>query len=557
MGSSCTFKHDTSTFPASKPGPRCFNCGSMKHKKPDCEFPGGPKHKKEPPPPPNPPGPPTAKQMSSIMQASTQPGTETSGQQSAVSKAMPSSPDEILAKAASMLQGLRISAMALSGSSSEPYSPPQPLPLNQLGLLDGGATNPLRRGTPDELGLAVPVTVQLAAGTCELWLSNTQTILSAEEVMPIVPLGVLSRELRCSIQWDSGECQVHHPSLGSLPIHMINEFPYVPVDMAHQLIHELEILRPQRRVQMLRVHSSRERLGLSVDEAWHALRQHARSVVDLDALDSWVEGFDAAIFNMMVALLPDAPADQVAEAVGVTDFEVTYQCPWNRRKRRSLERSKGVLLHLFSGENRWAPRYGTQYQALEVEVSKGCDLLSYPVWSYLLRLGRLGLIRGIVGGPPCNTFTRLRSSSAQANPDDAPRRVRARIGPEIYGLPNLTPSESSLVRDHNLLWMRTFLLMVLSSAMHDDTFHALESPEDPINMSQPSEHDATNPSIWQWPCVQELSRLIGLWRADFDQGCLGHRDPKPTSLLTSSWYVFVTLHQRRLNPRERSQNRGG
>ena len=49
-----------------------------------------------------------------------------------------------------------------------------------LACLIGGATNPLRMGTAEELELARPVTVQLAAGTCDLWLSSTRVLLSAQ-----------------------------------------------------------------------------------------------------------------------------------------------------------------------------------------------------------------------------------------------------------------------------------------------------------------------------------------------------------------------------------------
>ena len=47
------------------------------------------------------------------------------------------------------------------------------------GLLDGGATNALRQGFVEEIACAVPVTVELAAGSAQLYqYVETGTLLS-------------------------------------------------------------------------------------------------------------------------------------------------------------------------------------------------------------------------------------------------------------------------------------------------------------------------------------------------------------------------------------------
>ena len=122
-------------------------------------------------------------------------------------------------------------------------------------------------GTAEELELARPVTVQLAAGTCDLWLSSTRVLLSAQPVLTIVPLGTMSRELRCSIQWDDGLCRVRHPMRGQLPIRMIDECPYVDKQLALDLIGELETARAQRAIGAARVSLHRRCQNLSVDDA--------------------------------------------------------------------------------------------------------------------------------------------------------------------------------------------------------------------------------------------------------------------------------------------------
>ncbi|CAK8998127.1 unnamed protein product, partial [Durusdinium trenchii] len=65
------------------------------------------------------------------------------------------------------------------------------LALEQLAvaLLDGGATNGLRRARPHEMNRLVPVTVELASGSTTLFrVKEHSTLLTKEQVEVIVPL---------------------------------------------------------------------------------------------------------------------------------------------------------------------------------------------------------------------------------------------------------------------------------------------------------------------------------------------------------------------------------
>ena len=79
------------------------------------------------------------------------------------------------------------------------------------GLLDGGATNALRQGGPEEIAKAMEVSVELAAGSVKLFQClETGTLLSPERVEPIVPLrGLVSLGYR--IRWDERGCLIFHP----------------------------------------------------------------------------------------------------------------------------------------------------------------------------------------------------------------------------------------------------------------------------------------------------------------------------------------------------------
>lgn len=78
-----------------------------------------------------------------------------------------------------------------AASSTDAYVPNPPVP-EAMGLLDGGATNPLRTAMMDELDHARVVNVTLASGETRLWMNRTGTLLSDAEVDPIVPMGCLA-----------------------------------------------------------------------------------------------------------------------------------------------------------------------------------------------------------------------------------------------------------------------------------------------------------------------------------------------------------------------------
>ena len=83
--------------------------------------------------------------------------------------------------------------------------------------------------------------------------------------------------------------------------------------------------------------------------------------------------------------------------------------PWNCRLRRSISRarSREVLIHVFSGGQRWRGPGRT----VEIDKAKGSDFLSEQVWQHVLVWAMSGVVGGVVGGPPCRTVTRCRSET--------------------------------------------------------------------------------------------------------------------------------------------------
>ena len=110
-------------------------------------------------------------------------------------------------------------------------------------------------------------------------------------------------------------------------------------------------------------------------------------------------------------MCPEAPWDYVLRAAGYDvvlggDLDC-HGTPWNRRRRRSVMKAKPqeVLLHLFSGEQRWhCPGI-----VVEVEKTKGSDLLAPNVFQHILAWALKGVVGAVIGGPPCRTASVCRS----------------------------------------------------------------------------------------------------------------------------------------------------
>ena len=154
--------------------------------------------------------------------------------------------NELLHEASALMKSLRPVLKAvhfrevLSKASTETV---------QTGLLDGGATNALRRGSREEISRAELVTVELASGTTQLYQDMiTGTLLTTSEVEPIVPLrGVV--DLGYKIKWDRNGCVVMHPVHGKLVCWLRNGCPVVREEHALQLIRDMEDMERTRKSQ--------------------------------------------------------------------------------------------------------------------------------------------------------------------------------------------------------------------------------------------------------------------------------------------------------------------
>ena len=111
----------------------------------------------------------------------------------------------------------------------------------------------------------------------------------------------------------------------------------------------------------------------------------------------------------------------------------TEELPWNRRRRRRIEKARKVVLHLFSGPD----VEGAETLCLDVLINPKSDVMRDNTFKYLLSLPASGVVVAVIGGPPCRTTSPCRFKQPGPRPlRDAGNR---------YGKPELTEREAELV----------------------------------------------------------------------------------------------------------------
>ena len=371
------------------------------------------------------------------------------------------------------------------------------------GLLDSGATNPLRPLKPGEDATSYrQVEVALAnGGKTQLAITRGGTLVSPDlDIEPIVPMGLLIGVLGCKATWEEGGITVIHPKIGRLPINQSEGCPQVTRQLALQLIEEIE----DKKLCIGEVASD-----FTKEEAW--LERLIKEHPVLSSLPSWIqEGLKCEVGEW-------------------------NHLPCNKRMRKRMKRD-GYLLHLFAGPDQgftlhraWHQVGGESWQLLEVDVERGEEhnLLKSKLYGGLMRTALEGKIRAIIGGPNCRTRSVLRHIPVEGHPE-APRPVRQWGGGE-FGKEDLTDQEREQVRgDDLLMWRMLFLQMVSTYAAR-----ARGATKDPLfSLEQPASPKSYKPevvSFWDTKEWHKLKKEFGWFEETFEQGSLGGKSPKPTT----------------------------
>ena len=373
------------------------------------------------------------------------------------------------------------------------------------GLLDSGATHPLRGRWPKERLVAYPdVPVTLAGGQeVKMKLAPTGAIVSQDpRVEPIVPMGALMTQLGCKLCWTLEGLEVEHPSRGRLEVKMQGDCPMVPRSIALDLIHELE----------------------------EKARRTFRSLgVGEDA--------EVKFIQMLVESHPvfEGVPKNIKEAL-VVKPEETLKAFGNRR-RRKLWRRRGMVIHLFSGAKDGYPlqravkEIGGDHRLLhEVDVvhgeGGGSDFGTAGIaYGTALRAAFDGSLKALIAGPPCRTRSVLRHYKVENIPE-MPRPIRA-WGQE-FGLKELSDSEREALEMDDILMFRSLMVYIVAEELRK-----MEGLEEEVGfgMEQPTEPDYNEDVVswWRTPQWKAMERSYKFAQQKFLQSTLGALASKPTT----------------------------
>ncbi|CAE7521159.1 RE2 [Symbiodinium sp. CCMP2592] len=496
---------------------------------------------------------------------------------------------ELLAEAQKLLKGVTLKAarvqdggdlaidrawlLSAMASASDP----------DFALVDSGATNGLRQAEPGEWERTRAIQVDLASGVAELHIDERGTLLSQAPCQVIVPAGYLI-ELGYVVSWKKKGCLITHPRDGRLRVQVVKGCPLIPRDDGLRLLREYEGLKdkgnsPQRAA----VCRESEIVDPANARAWlcKILRSRGEQGPSIEEQECFLRG--------MFPELPDNCVRRVVCPV-LDPGDVDHSShPWNRRFRRSVARSKpgGILLHMFANKKSWKGfdrviSLGKDYQS---------DILSDPVFKYVMSWASSGKIGGLVGSLP-------RESVWPGGQSSGPQELlRGRYG-DRWGFEGLTGEQSRVVCDETVQWFRFFLVFAVAQAVKDAESAPMSCPvaergeeevpppgvedpkdlalwalrvaskrisaaaikkdnegnrstvfltfEHPFDFTEGSGIGRTElagyPSMWAFREVQDLVGVYGLHIASFDQGLLGGRNGELTTIATSSWFLYEGLH---------------
>ena len=261
----------------------------------------------------------------------------------------------------------------------------------------------------------------------------------------------------------------------------------------------------------------------------------------LSALKGWVkQEFEQVPIRVQERVVPQECHNAAASGL-------------NRHIRRKFARGSAFVVHLFSGAQRWDHPSGTP--SVSLDLQRGLDMHSDPLFWYLLQLARQGNISYLIGGPPCRTYTPLRMKAEGPQGDGGPRVLRAREGSLRFGLRGLTTDQQALADGDSVMVFRMLVLAEVAAEglkakqsrrtsgtreMMRPVF-GLEHPEDPKNYLD-HQLDRDWPTIWVWPEVRCFIQRHQMYEACFHQGMLGHCKVKPTGMILSSGHLWESLH---------------
>ncbi|OLQ05728.1 Copia protein [Symbiodinium microadriaticum] len=401
------------------------------------------------------------------------------------------------------------------------------------GLLDSGASHPMRPADHEEYAQGQPVRVTLAGEDVRVLRQNDRgTILvqeSSPSIQPIVPLGAVIENLGYTLHWSPKNLRLVHPNKKAIQVRIKNHCPEIATIDALNLIQELEMKNVHEL--NVQVESLKARLEVikkeETREWWELLREYART------------GERPVLLKAILTspITKDLPADVqnlLLEDFRVEDGEKYMKLlPLSRRRRRALLSSRSWVVNLFSGD---CEVKNDPFQAISLagKTQLNVDLASSKLWDLhresgvyrlLMWAAATGRISDIIASPPHRTWP---TSSA---PTRGPEAYLQRTDTEPYGVKDLTSfqrqkvdAETASIAKQLLLWF------VAQMAGKRDVGFLMEFPADAEYLRRESTYDA---SVWKTEMWKNFSTISGIKEISFYMGSYGHRALRPTTMATT------------------------
>ena len=378
-------------------------------------------------------------------------------------------------------------------------------------LLDGGATHCMRQAkSKQEWDQGSPVQVQLASQEVEMRLHpQTNTLLVHHPVQQIVPLAKLI-EVGWHVQWGTHGCWVDHKLHGRLPVRLHQGCPVVDKAWGNKLMQSVEDWE-RSRVAVRAVMLGEKKPATRQEEEVRRLRE----------------------------VFPEVPMSILEKLPGDEEWDPA-QLPFNRKKRRQMEKAKVVVLNLFSGQDPgvWKDYERDGVVILHLDLLHGADLAhDRNLAGWIQSMAREGKIDFWLSGPPCRSV-----SACRHRQDDGPPPLRSRVGPQRFGLDGLSLCHQQQVEEDSIMFLRTLWWFRLAKENKPDVELMLEQPMDPEEWMDPQKIPTGGlPSFMIWPEAVKTFEDLELKLVAVDQGALGHLTRKPTSLATSVRFKNFTV----------------
>ena len=384
-------------------------------------------------------------------------------------------------------------------------------------LVDSGATHALRQAKSwEEWENGTPTVVALAQGTTSrLRLKKgTRTLIAepgdASFGNGIVPMGALAK-VGYEVLWNGGSCQLRGPDAKTLDMEVIDGCPMLSAERGMSLMEQLETeeLMTTARMAMVRT-----------------ILQRPELLPEVGSSDPML-----LMAVMLKQEYPDLPDNIIHKILPKWKPLNAENLPWNRRRRRQIERSKRVILHLYSDkdEKTWKAleKGGTTVLCVDQLLGAKMNMLGDDLMLYLMKVAASGQLVALLGGPPCRTVSACRYAE-----DGGPGPVRSEEFP--YGLEELSQRQRDSVEDDVTLLFRMKLLYMIA-AQHKPKFckkvlFGLEQPQDPKEYRPKEEVQRKKyMSIFRTQEWQRFQEAHELQMTNFEQGAFGHCRPKPTT----------------------------